>query len=46
MRTDHLTAFEFWLRSRLSKEAGAAMDEPLPDEWMRLIPPDKDAEAA
>jgi len=46
MRTDHLTVFDFWLRSQLSREAGTAMDEPLPDDWVRLLPPDGDPEAA
>lgn len=46
MRTEHLTAFDLWLRGRLSQEAGAALVEPLPEEWLRLLPPDGDAEAA
>ena len=46
MRTEHLTAFEFWLHRQLSLQAGTAIAEPLPEEWLSLLLPDEDAGAA
>ena len=46
MRTEHLVAFDLWLRGNLSQEAASSLAEPLPEEWLRLLPPDGDAEAA
>ena len=45
-RTEHLTAFELWLHSQLCRQAGTAIAEPLPEEWVSLLLPDKVAEAS
>ena len=46
MRIEHLVAFDVWLRGQLCQQAGAALSEPLPEEWTSLLPPDEDAENA
>lgn len=42
MRTEHLTAFDQWLSRALASQFGAAEGEALPDELMRLLPPQED----
>ena len=46
MRTEHQTALDFWLHSVLTHEFGSAEGDALPDELLRLLPPDEDGGAA
>ncbi len=41
MRPEPMAAFDLWLRRQLAKDTAAALAEPLPDEWMRLLSPDR-----
>lgn len=45
MRTEHLTAFDLWLRGVLTHQFGQAEGEPLPEELLSLLPQDEDARA-
>ena len=46
MRTEHQTALDLWLHGVLSREFGSAEGEALPEELLRLLPPDEDGSAA
>ena len=45
MRTEHQTALDMWLRGVLTHEFGSAEGEALPEELLRLLPPDEDGTA-
>ena len=45
MRTEHQTALDLWLRSVLTHEFGFAEGEAVPEELLRLLPPDEGSSA-
>ena len=46
MRTEQQTALDLWLRGVLTHEFGSVECEALPEELLRLLPPDEDSSAA